>query len=187
MSLGGQTQAVGLPVTALGQAELDAWNVEDNPWFQCESKTSPWLFSGVGAHQIILEGEDTIIIAHEVLDVRRTVHLGITEQPAEMEPSHLGHSIGWYEGDTLVVDTAFFAPAKWGIGSGVSSSEKKHLTERFTLIDEGRRMRFGYTLEDSVYLTEAVSSSQTFYLDPDYPWPEEYGCDPKASSRHIVE
>lgn len=187
MSLGGQTQAVGLPVTEIGQAELDAWNVEDNPWFRCVSKTPPWLFSGVGAHKIIRDSDDKIIIRHEILDVARTVHLGMTEHASGIEPSHLGHSIGWFEGETLVVDTALFAPAQWGIGGGVSSSEKKHLTERFTMLDDGHRLKLDYTIEDPVYLTEPVSLSQTFSLNPEYPWQDEYGCDPEASSRHIVE
>ena len=187
MSLGGQTAAVGLPVTARGQAELDAWDVEDNPWFRCEPKTPPWLFSGVGAHRFIRDSEDEIIIRHEINEVERIVFLGMSSHSSGTEPSHLGHSIGWFEGETLVVDTAFFAPAQWGIGSGVSSSERKHLTERFTLIDDGRRLRFEYTIEDPVYLTEPVSLSQTFGLDPGYPWQEEYGCDPEASSRHLVE
>jgi hypothetical protein len=187
VSLGGQTQAVGLPVTALGEAELDAWDVKDNPWFRCVTKTPPWIFSGVGAHKIIRESNDKIIIRYEILDVERTVHIGTTEHASGVEPSHLGHSIGWFEGETLVVDTALFAPAQWGIGSGVSSSEQKHLVERFTLLDDGHRLKFDYTIEDPVYLTEPVSLSQTFSLNPDYPWQDEYGCDPEASSRHIVE
>ena len=115
------------------------------------------------------------------------VHLGMTGHPPETEPSHLGHSIGWFEGETLVVDTAYFAPAQWGIGNGVSSSEQKHLIERFTLMGDGRRMRLEYTIEDPVYLTEPVSLSQTFGLDSGYPWQDEYGCDAEASSRHIIE
>ncbi len=102
-------------------------------------------------------------------------------------PSHLGHSIGWFDGETLVVDTAYFAPAQWGVGSGVSSSEQKHLTERFTLTDEGRRMQFEYTIEDPVYLTEPVTLSTTLALDSGYPFQDEYGCDPEAASRHLVE
>ena len=47
--------------------------------------------------------------------------------------------------------------------------------------------QYEYTLEDPVYLTEPVKLSPTFALDPGYPWQEEYGCDPEASSRHIVE
>jgi len=187
VSLGGQTQAAGLPLTELGQAELDAWDVEDNPWFRCVTKTPPWIFSGVGAHKIIRESDDKIIIRYEILDVERTIHMGATEHASGVEPSHLGHSVGWFEGETLVVDTALFAPAQWGIGNGVSSSEKKHLVERLTMLDNGHRLKLDYTIEDPDYLTEAVSLSQTFSLNPDYPWQDEYGCDPEASSRHIIE
>ena len=95
--------------------------------------------------------------------------------------------IGWFEGETLVVDTAFFAPAQWGNGSGVSSSEQKRLTERFTLLDDGRRMRLEYSIEDPVYLTESVMLSQTFGLDSGYPYQDDYDCDPEASSRHLIE
>jgi len=187
LSLGGQSKAIGLPVTAVGQVELDAWDARDNPWFRCVSKTPPWLFSGVGAHKFIRNGGDEIIVRHEILDVQRVIHLGMTEHAADIEPSHLGHSIGWFEGETLVVDTAMFAPAQWGIGNGLSSSEQKHLVERFTLVDGGRQLRLDYTIEDPVYLTEPISLSQTFSLNPDYPWQDVYGCDPEASSRHITD
>ncbi len=187
VSLGGQTQAVGLPLTALGQAELDAWDVRDTLSFRCISKTPPWLFSGVGAHKFIRESDELIIIRHEILDVERIIHLGIKEHDTDVEPSHLGHSIAWFEDETLVVDTAKFAAAQWGIGSGVSSSEEKHLIERFTLLDDGRRLRLDYTIEDPVFLTEPVSISQTFSINPDYPWQDEYDCDPEASSRHLID
>ena len=91
------------------------------------------------------------------------------------------------DGETLVVDTAFFEPAQWGIGSGVSSSEQKHLTERFTLLDDGRRMRLEYSIEDPVYLTESVMLSLTFGLDSGYPYQDDYDCDLEASSRHLIE
>jgi len=187
VSLGGQGPASGLPLTALGQAELDAWVVTDNPWFRCISKTPPWLFSGVGAHRFVRDGDDAVLIRHEINDVERVIHLGMTEHPADTEPSHLGHSIGRFEGATLVVDTAYFAPAQWGIGSGVSSSEQKHLIERFTLTEEGRRMQFEYTIEDPIYLTEPITLSTTLALDTGYPFQDEYGCDSEASSRHLIE
>lgn len=187
VSLGGQTQAVGLPLTTSGQAELDAWNVEDNPWFRCEAKTAPWAFSGIGGHKIIRESEDKIIIRHEILDVERVVHMNLAEHPADAERTHQGHSIGRFEGETLVVDTALFTAAQWGIGNGVSSSLEKHLVARYTLLDDGRRLQYEYTLEDPVYLATPVSLSQIFSLQPDYPWQDEYGCDPEASSRHIID
>lgn len=187
VSLGGQTQAVGLLLTAKGQAELDAWDVEKNPFFSCISKTPPAITSPLGAHKIIRESDDKIIIRHEIMDVERIIYMDVSEHPADIEPSHLGHAIGWFEDETLVIDTAMFAATTWGIGSGVSSSDQKHVVERYTLNDDGNRIRHEYTIEDPVYLSEPVSLSQTLVLDSTYPWQDEYGCDPEASSRHIVD
>jgi hypothetical protein len=187
VSLGGQVQASGLPLTALGQAESDNWNVEENPFFSCVSKTPPSITSVLGAHRIIRESDDRIIIRHEILDVERIIHMNLTEHDPEIEPSHLGHAIGWFDDETLVVDSALFVPTKWGIGSGISSSDQKHVVERYTLIDDGHRIRHEYTIEDPIYLSEPVALSQTLSLDPTYPWQDEYACDPEASSRHIVD
>lgn len=186
MSLGGQGPAVGLPLTAVGQAEHSAFDVENNPWFRCVSKTPPWLFSGVGAHRFTREN-DTLTIRHEINDVDRTIYLGMTEHPVGTQPSHLGHSIGWFEGETLIVDTAHFAPAQWGIGGGVSSSDQKHLIERFTLAEDGRRIDYEYSITDPVYLLETITLSTQLGLDVGYPFQDEYGCDLEASGRHIVD
>ena len=140
----------------------------------------------MGGHRIT-RNEDTLVIRHEIIDTVRVIHLKQTEHPADTQASHLGHSIGWFEGDTLVVDTAYFAPAQWGIGSGVSSSDQKHLVERLTLTEEGRRLEIQYTIEDPVYLTEPLSLSTTLALDAGYPFQDNYGCDPEASSKHITE
>ena len=182
ISLGNQTPAMGLPVTARGQSELDSWDVRDNPWFRCEPRTLPGVIAGT--QEIRRSSEDRIAFRYEILDVERIVHLGQTGHPSDMEPSHLGHSIGWFEDEALVVDTALFTPADWGIGAGVSSSEFKHVVERYTLIDDGNRMQVEYTFEDSVYLAEPVTMRTSFFIDPEYPW-QDYGCDPEASSRHL--
>lgn len=186
ISLGGQGAAVGLPLTAIGQAEHAAFDVEDNPWFRCVSKTPPWLFSSVGAHRFTRDA-DTLTIRHEINDVDRTIHLGMSEHPIDTQASHIGHSIGWFEGETLNVDTAYFAPAEWGIGGGVSSSAQKHLVESFTLTDDGRRIDYEYTMTDPLYLTQPITISTQLGLDVGYPFQDEYGCDAEASSRHIVE
>lgn len=182
VSLGNQTPAMGLPVTARGQSGLDNWDVRDNPWFRCEPRTLPGVISGT--QEILRPTEDRIAFRYEILEVERTVHLGLTGHPSDVEPSHLGHSIGWFEDETLVVDTASFSPADWGIGAGVPSSDLKHVVERYTLLDSGRRLQVDYTFEDPVYLTEPVNMSATFFVDPGYPW-AEYDCDPHASSRHL--
>lgn len=187
MSLGGQGAAFGLPFTELAEAEIAAFDVTENPWFSCVSRTPPWITSTLGGHKFTRDG-DTINIRYEINDVDRTIHLGMTEHPSDTQPSHLGHSIGWFEGETLVVDTAYFAPAKWGNGGGLSSSDQKHLVERFNLADGGRALEYEYDLTDPVYLTETLTmSSVPLSYNPNYAFQDEYGCDPEASRRHLTD
>ncbi len=51
--------------------------------------------------------------------------------PKTLRPTYLGHSIGHWEGDTLVVDSVGFNEKIWVIGSYPTTSQL-HLTERFT-------------------------------------------------------
>ena len=44
------------------------------------------------------------------MNLRRTVHMNTKTHPANVKPSRAGHSIGHWEGDVLVVDTANFLP-----------------------------------------------------------------------------
>jgi hypothetical protein len=182
INLGNQTPARGLPLTALGQTNLETFEVRDNPWYRCEAETLPGVFTGT--QEIVRDSDDQIVFRYELREGERTVHLGMTEHPPGVAPSHLGHSIGWFEDETLVVDTALFTPADWGIGAGVPSSADKHVLERYTLTEGGNRMQLEYTFEDPVYLTEPVAMSGTFFVDPGYPW-QDYNCDPEASSRHL--
>jgi hypothetical protein len=59
-------------------------------------------------------------------------------------------------------------------------NEQKHLVERFTLTEEGRRIQFEYTIVDPVYLMEPITLSTTLALDIGYPFQDEYSCDPEA-------
>jgi hypothetical protein len=57
-------------------------------------------------------GEREVTITVDFLGVRhvRTVHLDRAQQPANVEPSLVGHSIGRWEGDVLIIDTRGYAP-----------------------------------------------------------------------------
>jgi hypothetical protein len=182
VSLGNQTPARGLPLTALGRAKLAAFDTRDNPWFRCEARGLPSVFNGT--QEIAWQNEQKIIIRYELLDIQRTVHLDITEHPTQVARSRFGHSIGWFEDETLVIDTALFEPVEWGIGAGVPSSEEKHVVERYSLVHDGSGLQLDLMFEDPIYMTEPVELASTFFLDTGYQW-QEYDCDPNASSRHL--
>jgi len=81
----------------------------------------------------IIQGRDTAVIYTEMIHDARIVSLGDKpELPAEIK-LWSGDSRGWYEGDTLVVETKNFNGLRQSLNySFVGSNEKAVLTEKFT-------------------------------------------------------
>jgi len=65
----------------------------------------------------------------------RTIYMDGRTHPANLQPSYYGHSIGWWEGDTLVVDTTGFNESFWIDRRGTPHTEKLQLQERFTRLN----------------------------------------------------
>jgi hypothetical protein len=96
----------------------------------------------------------------------RIVHM-IAAHPADVKPTQQGHSIGRWEGDTLVVDTIAFTPDRSGLGASVPSGPAKHTIERFTLTPDKVRLRYEITVEDPMYLTAPARLTQQWDHRPD--------------------
>ena len=62
----------------------------------------------------------------------RTIYMDGRTHPSQWTPSFYGHSIGWWEGDTLVVDTTGFNEGFWLDRRGLPHTEALHTIERFT-------------------------------------------------------
>jgi hypothetical protein len=78
----------------------------------------------------------------------RTIYMDGRQHPADLAPSYYGHSIGRFEGDTLVVDTVGYNERMWVSNlEGMPHSEKLHTIERFTRTDMNN-MRYELTIDD---------------------------------------
>jgi hypothetical protein len=62
----------------------------------------------------------------------RTIYMDGRSHPADFEPTYYGHSIGWWEGDTLVVDTVGFNERFWLDRRGLPHTYQLHTIEKFT-------------------------------------------------------
>jgi hypothetical protein len=142
-----------------------------------------------------------------ILDEMRTIEIGADEivmhfdnsgdhvvrtipmnaaHPADIEPTRHGHSIGRWEGDTLVIDTVAFEPNPSGIALSVPSSPGKHTVERLTLTDDRLRLRYQITVEDPVYLAEPATLTQQWDHRPDLKFsPPTEACDPAVADRYL--
>jgi hypothetical protein len=94
----------------------------------------------------------------------RTVYMDGRSHPQDLEPSYYGHSIGRWEGDTLVVDTIGFNEAFWFTRQGINT-DKLHLIERFTRNDYNS-MRYEVTIDDPGAYTALWSSGFILHWIP---------------------
>lgn len=88
----------------------------------------------------------------------RTIFLDGRSHPRDLVPSYYGHSIGHWEGDTLVVDTRGFNEAFWFDRTGLPHTEQLHMIERFTRTDS-KTLQYRVTIDDPGAYTQTWSSS----------------------------
>jgi Family of unknown function (DUF6152) len=174
-----------LPVTPKGQAQVDKFNPDENPEWDCLPQTMPEILGYPYPFEITRPNLGELVIHYEVNELERTVHMNMTAHPADAPRTPLGHSIGRIENGELVIETASFTHVKWGAGRGVDSGEQKSTVERYTLGADGKTLALEFTMTDPEYLKEPVSSEQNFNLNAGYKL-QEYLCDPKTSRRHLT-
>jgi hypothetical protein len=90
----------------------------------------------------IVQTPDSVLIFTEVVHDARIIRIDGRHAPPTIQ-KWLGDSIGWWDGDTLVVDTTNFSPKTHFRGS----SERLHVVERFTRTN-ANTIRYRVTAED---------------------------------------
>src|SRR6202521_3999133 len=93
----------------------------------------------------IVQSTNKIQMAYEFSNAARTIHLDKVEGPPD--DTWMGHSVGRWEGDTLVVDVTGFNGKNWFDRAGNFHGANLHLTERFTQMTPDA-IRYQVTIED---------------------------------------
>ena len=116
----------------------------------------------------IVQTKDSIMILAEMVHDARIVRLNSEHRPDHVR-TWLGDSIGYWEGDTLVVETKNFTtrPGLYG------ADENLHVTERFRRLDDST-LSYSFTVDNPSVWSEPWGG--------EYPWPAtrdkvyEYAC-----------
>jgi hypothetical protein len=151
----GPRQYGGTELTASGEAQAAAFKQEDNPRFRCETTSILFDWTFDGPVNRITQNKDSIVIEYGQRNLKRTVYMNMKTHPASVKPSRAGHSIGWWEGDVLVVDTIGFLPGF--LSAPVRHGSKLHVVERFALDPKTMKITRTYTAEDPDYLQGKAS------------------------------
>jgi hypothetical protein len=129
---------------------------------------APHLFNpGTNLHQIV-QTKDAVVFIAEWMNAARIIRLESRHAPAAVT-SWSGDSIGWWEGDTLVVETKHFSPSDTGrLAAGVSFkiSPQATVIERFTRVADDE-INYVFTVEDPEYYTQPWKGETRFMRTAD--------------------
>lgn len=169
--------------TESGQELLESFDERfDFPALQCKSSVFDGIFHHGNINEFVQESNTSIRWVYGYMDLLRTIHLDQTEHPENMAASLLGHSYGYWEGDSLVVETAGFTK-QWlyqimgtnrNHDGHVISSENLTLRERITQDEKNDQLIVEYWAEDPEYWKEPISG--TYRLSRSSRPYQEYGC-----------
>jgi hypothetical protein len=156
------------PLTPAGQARLAQQKATQRATPTSESAKSrslaerciswgnvgpPMMPPTYGANLQFVQARDLVMIRHELMHDVRTIYLDGRAHPPPTVQWLAGHSIGRWEGSTLVVDTTNFTPLTNFRGSpqntrqDIFASEHLHVIERFTRTGP-ETIQYAYTVED---------------------------------------
>ncbi len=123
----------------------------------------------------IVQAPDRIIIIYEYQSLVRQIFIDGRPHPKNIDPTYTGHSIGRYDGDTLVVDTVGFNDKAWvDLEGRVPHSDALHVVERIHRVDHDN-LEDDYTFDDPKAYTKPLTAKKFFMLKPDWQI-HEYVC-----------
>jgi len=133
----------------------------------------------------ILNTSGMIVILYDALHSYRQIFMDGRKLPKDPNPSWMGYSVGRWEGDTLVVDSAGFVDNNWLDNSGHPGTEAMKLTERFNRRDYGH-IDLKITIDDPKAYTKPWTVNLEFTATPDSDL-IEYVCDENEKDlKHLV-
>jgi len=123
----------------------------------------------------IVQTPDIFTILYEAWNVFEIIHTDGRKHPKDPEPTWFGDHIGWWDGDTLVVDTIAFNDKTNLDTVGHPHSDALHTIERFTRTGKDH-IAYQITLEDPKAFTKPWTNERIFTLRPDWEV-MEYSCE----------
>jgi hypothetical protein len=173
--------------TDAGRAAVEAYDpFVDDPTFRCDPVAIRRVWFAPGTPLEIDRRGENVLLRFEWMDVERIVHLDADTHPEDGPRSSLGHSIGHFDGDTLVVETANYSA---GVLSqyveqpgqptrGLLHSDALTSVERIRFNSATGRLEVSIDLTDPVYYTRPFDTVSAEYAPTELAI-EPFNCRPE--------
>jgi hypothetical protein len=144
----------------------------NDPVYQCYPPGLPRVYFHPFPMEII-QLPDRVLMMFEYHHQNRQIYTDGRGHRDDLPPLWIGDSIGWWEDETLVVETVNFNDSTWLDRRGLPHSDQLKVVERLSPTDDGR-LRIDITVEDPVAYPEPWTG-QRFYERVDWQI-EEFAC-----------
>jgi hypothetical protein len=110
---------------------------KDDPHTRCKPSGGPRMFHTPYGFEVLQlpDSQEIMFIQVGAPHSWRQIFMDGREHPGDLQPSWFGHSVGHWEGDTLVVDSVGFNDKFWMAREGVPHTTQLHLIERFSRVN----------------------------------------------------
>jgi hypothetical protein len=132
----------------------------------------------------IIHSRGVIVMLYEVETTFRQIFMDGRTLPADPSPTWQGYSVGHWEGDTLVVETAGFNDRSWLDVRGTGHSTEMRVVERFRRRDFGH-LELTFTITDPQVFTRPITVSVVEELLPDTDVFEHYCLENEKDDAHF--
>jgi hypothetical protein len=156
------------PWAAQIQAQRQGRNHVDDPYGYCLPPGTPRINFGGGPFRILQTPAITALLYETLVGMTfRQVFTDGRPLPEVTEPTWLGYSVGRWDGDVLVIETAGFRDGGWlDTLKGRPHSDALRVTERFRRIDFGH-MELTVTIDDPKAFIKPWTITAPLTLLPD--------------------
>lgn len=167
----------GLLLKPEALAKASAWKPTDEMSLSRVCLAPSIVYSLQGPFPFELHQTDEIIvIRYEYFDQVRIVFMdGRGHPPADAPHSKMGHSIGWWEGEELVIDTTHILPSTI-TNNGLDHSEAIRMVERYRKLDDTTLIATQWFEDPQVLDNNGARLIQWRRHEGQYVYP--YDCDP---------
>jgi hypothetical protein len=132
----------------------------------------------------IMHTPGVIVMLYEVETTFRQIFMDGRKLPADMSPTWQGYSVGRWDGDTLVIDSAGFNDRSWLDARGTPRSTDMRIEERFRRRDYGH-IDLTVTITDPQIFTKPITFSVVEELLPDTDLLEHYCVENERDDAHM--
>jgi hypothetical protein len=174
----------GIPRTPTLKPGAEKYRVQRDPtdpglYASCRPPGVPQTFMAPYFMQIV-QAPKYVVLIHEYLTLPRIIEMDVQHR-VDPDPFYMGHSVGRWDGDTLVVDSTGFKESEF---QGYRTTESLHLVERFRRPNLGT-LEYEAIIEDPNVFAEPWMISRTFPYLPEHNRIDEFYCENNRDYRPL--